>query len=214
VVALEAAAAIKRSTGRHEQALILAQQAVELDPLGLSSLRTLGVTYWALGLYSESENIYRQILEMYPEQVTIRAFIASDLNLQGKPEEAMQFIDADSENPWQEFVSALVLHDLNRDEESELVLQRLMDEKGDVMAYQIADIHAWLGDPDKAFVWLEHACRQKDGGITQIIFDPFLVSLHADPRWEETLLKAGLLDYWNELQANRDSDPSLKEDSR
>jgi adenylate cyclase len=214
VVALEAAAAIKRSTGRHEQALILAQQAVELDPLGLSSLRTLGVTYWALGLYSESEKIYRQILEMYPEQLTIRAFIASVLNLQGKSEEAMQFIDADSENLWQEFISVLVLHDLNREEESELVLQRLMNEKGDVMAYQIADIHAWLGDSDRAFVWLEHAYRQKDGGISQIIFDPFLVSLHDDPRWEEILLKAGMLDYWNELQANHDSNPSITGDSR
>ena len=82
------------------------------------------------------------------------------------------------------------------------------------MAYQIADIHAWLGDSDKAFEWLEHAYRQKDGGISQIIFDPFLESLHADPRWEETLLKVGMLDYWNELQANRDSDLPIKGDSR
>jgi adenylate cyclase len=202
VVALEEAAVIARGTGHIEKALSFAHKAVELDPLSPSSLRTLGITFWAAGLYPESERVYRQILELYPDQVTIRAFIASVLNLQGKSEEAMQFIDSGSENPWQRFISALILHDLNRDEESELILQRLSDNESELMAYQIADIHAWRGDTDKSFAWLERAYQQKDGGISMMLFDPFLVSLHDDPRWEQVLLKVGMLDYWKDLQAD------------
>jgi adenylate cyclase len=214
VVALESASAIARTTGHLEQSIAYAQQAVELDPLSLTSLRSLGIAYWAAGRHAEAEKYYRLILEMYPDQMTIRAFIAASLSLQGKPEEALQFIDFNSENLWQRFISSTVLQDLGRQEDSEMVLQDLMLNEGEVMSYQIACIHALHGSTDMAFEWIERAFQQKDGGLSQLLYDPFLVSLHADPRWEETLLKAGMLDYWNELQANHDSDLSLKGDSR
>ena len=203
VVVLENAATIARSTGQPELAVDFAQRAVELDPLSLSSLRALGVTYWASGQSENSEKVYRQILELYPELVTVKAFIAAALNLQGKSEEAWQFIDTNSENLWQKFVSVLVLIDLGREQEAHNMMQRLIDEHGDVMAYQIADLYAWRGEVDKPFEWLERAYQQRDSGIIQVIYDPFLASLHTDPRWEKFLLKVGMLDYWKMLQVER-----------
>ena len=206
VVVLEIAAAIARSTGQPGQAVDFAQRAVELDPLSLSSLRTLGITYWASGLHKEAEKVYRQILELNPQSETVNAFVAAVLGLQGKPEEAWQFIDGGSENLWQRFVAVLVLVDLGRETEAHHLTQQLINEESSVMAYQIAEIYAWRDEVDKSFEWLERAYVQKDVGIVQIIYDPFLISLHTDPRWEEFLLKIGMIDYWKNLQTNRSTE--------
>ena len=60
------------------------------------------------------------------------------------------------------------------------------------LAYQIADIHAWRGEKDLAFQWLQTAYDQDDGGIAMMKFDPFLVSLHNDPRFAAMIKKVGL----------------------
>jgi hypothetical protein len=54
-------------------------------------------------------------------------------------------------------------------------------------AYQIAEVHAWLGDNDEAFAWLERARGQHDGGLTFTKGDPALRGLHGDPRWRALL---------------------------
>ena len=71
------------------------------------------------------------------------------------------------------------------------------------MAFQVAEVYAWHGNTDKAYEWLDIAYKQRDGGFVQILLDPFLVSIHDDPRWEKVLDKVGLLTYWRELQAKQ-----------
>jgi TolB-like protein/cytochrome c-type biogenesis protein CcmH/NrfG len=200
VETLEMAAGIFRGLGQFEQALKYARLAVELDPLSLSSLRTLGITLWASGQHLAAEKAYHQLLELYPQQVTIKAFVAVQLMLQGKPEESIQFIIADSENVWQRFSAALILHDLGRDEDSNRILQSFINDEDETWAYQIADIFAWRDNPAEAFEWLDIAIRHKDGGMTLILYDPFLGSLHADPHWEPMLNKIGMLKYWQEMR--------------
>ena len=46
------------------------------------------------------------------------------------------------------------------------MLQHLTSNDSDGWAFQLAEIHAWLGEPDKAFEALEAAYRNKDGGFT------------------------------------------------
>jgi len=79
----------------------------------------------------------------------------------------------------------------------------LIAEYKHTMAFQAAEIYAWHGNKDKAYEWLDIAYEQRDGGYTQLLLDPFLVSLHNDPRWEPTLDKVGLLKYWQELQTKQ-----------
>ena len=157
-------------------------------------------------MYPEAEKILQQILELYPEQESIRAFVATQLIMMKKPEEAMQSIDTDSDNIWQRLAKPIIFHDLGRHDESRQMLQHLISNDSDTWSFQLAEIHAWLGDTDKAFEALEVAYRNKDGGFTQILYSPFLASLHSDPRWEQTLDKVGLLKYWLELQTQQKTD--------
>ena len=53
-------------------------------------------------------------------------------------------------------------------------------------------IHAWRGERDLAFVWLERARIGRDAGLRYLKYDPLLRSLRGDPRWAALLQKLGL----------------------
>jgi TolB-like protein/Flp pilus assembly protein TadD len=190
--------------GEAERALELAQLAVDLDPLDFAGLRNLGTTYWALGQPEEEERIYRQILELYPESVSVKSWLAAALTVQGNPEEGLQYLDFDSENRWQQAMSIVVLHNLGRHEEERPIRQKIIDKRGQTWAFGIALTYAWHGDTDKAFEWLDIAFKQKDSFMSQLIYNPWLAPLHDDPRWEKILDKMGLLKYWEKSQARRE----------
>jgi len=192
------------SLGETEQALALAQLAVDLDPLDFVGLRNLGTTYWALGQPEEEERIYRQILELYPESVSVKSWLAAALAVQGNPEEGLQYLDFDSENSWQRAMSTVVLHNLGRHEEERPIRQKMLDEEGRPWAFGITLTYSWHGDIDKAFEWLDITIKNKSGFVPQLIFNPWLAPLHDDPRWEKTLDKVGLLKYWEKSQARRE----------
>jgi tetratricopeptide (TPR) repeat protein len=194
---------IALTLGEAERALEFAQLAVDLDPLDYSGLVGLGTTYWALGQPKEEERIYRQILELYPDAVSVKSWLAAALTVQGNPEEGLQYLDFDSENKWQRAMSTIVLHNLGRHEEEQQIRQNLIDKKGQSWAFGIALTYAWHGDPDKAFEWLDIAIKQKDSFMTQLIFNPWLASLHDDPRWPQIVDRMGLLKYWKKLQARQ-----------
>lgn len=52
-------------------------------------------------------------------------------------------------------------------------------------AYQAAQAHAWRGERDDAFRWLERGLEIRDPGMNYLLFDPLLRSLRSDPRYEE-----------------------------
>jgi tetratricopeptide (TPR) repeat protein len=182
----------------------MAQLAVDLDPLDFESLANLGTTYWALGQLEDEERVYRQIIELYPEAVNVKSWLAATLTRQGNPEGGLQYLDFDSENKWQRTMSTIVLHSLGRHEEEQPIRQRMIDEEGQFWAFSIATTYAWHGDADKAFEWLDIAIKQKDPHVTQLIFNPWLAPVRDDPRWEKILDKVGLLKYWKKSQTRRE----------
>jgi len=191
------------TVGDAERALALAQLAVDLDPLELGGLTSLATTYWALGQPKEEERSYRHILELYPEDINVKSWLAGALAVQGRPEEGLEYLFFDSKNRWQKAMSAIVLHSLGRHEEERKMQQYMIDKKSHVWAFAIAMTFAWHGDPDTAFEWLDIAYQQQDPYLSQLIFNPWVANLHDDPRWEKILDKMGLLEYWKKSQARQ-----------
>jgi len=70
-------------------------------------------------------------------------------------------------------------------------LRRLIDECGYAVSFQIAAAHAWRGEIDAAFDWLERAYRERDPGLGESVAYPLLRALHGDPRWPALLRKMG-----------------------
>ena len=77
--------------------------------------------------------------------------------------------------------------------ESDASLAQLSERYAQTNAFQIAVVHAWKGDVDTAFQWLDRAVDegQPTNGIRN---EPFLKRLHDDPRWEPLLTRVGLSD--------------------
>ncbi len=84
----------------------------------------------------------------------------------------------------------------------------MIDEKGQLWPYNIAQIYAWHGDRDKAFEWLDIAYEQKSFMMPQLALNSWLTPLHDDPRWEKILEKMDLLEYWEKSQARREETES------
>ena len=53
--------------------------------------------------------------------------------------------------------------------------------------FQIAEVHAWRGEADQAFQWLEKAFAARDGGLMLLQWDPLLSRIRGDPRMAQLL---------------------------
>lgn len=190
------ASMIMRGLGQLDIAIDYALLVVEDDPLDRRALRNLAVTYWLANRMPEAETTLRHLLDLYPETVPEKAFLAAVLNQLNRYEEALAYIDLSSDNFWHRTVAVAVLRNLDRLTESDQLLQVMIEEMSPQGAYQFAQEYAMRGNKVEAFKWLSIGHYERDGGFIQIITDPLLVSLHDDPRWQEILGKAGILEYW------------------
>ena len=84
---------------------------------------------------------------------------------------------------------ALVHYKMGKKQESQLAVQRLISEGAKTYAFQIGEAFAYLGEPDKAFEWLEKAYDQHDPGLAITKGNPLLKSLEHDPRYVQLLTK-------------------------
>ena len=84
----------------------------------------------------------------------------------------------------------LAFHALGRRSESDAALAALKGKYAGEAAYQIAEVHAFRGEVDLAFEWLERAYDQRDGGVAEIKGDRLMRGLVGDPRYKAFLEEA------------------------
>jgi serine/threonine-protein kinase len=58
--------------------------------------------------------------------------------------------------------------------------------------YQVAQMHAWRGEPDQSFAALDRAATFHDAGLIYFKYDPFLKTLRGDPRYAALLTRMRL----------------------
>jgi len=61
------------------------------------------------------------------------------------------------------------------------------------MPYQIALVHAYRGETDEAFEWLDRSYAVRDTGMAWFLRnDPFLANIKSDPRYAALLRRMKL----------------------
>ena len=85
----------------------------------------------------------------------------------------------------------MAMHDLGRKTESDAAIEELLEYAGEEWSHGLAEIHAWRGDFDEAFRYLELTFVQDFGQFDVPPVNPFFNSLHDDPRWIPFLEKIG-----------------------
>ncbi|TMG83655.1 MAG: tetratricopeptide repeat protein [Betaproteobacteria bacterium] len=190
--ALRAAAGHARVLGRLDEALELIRRAIELDPLSARTHRQAALIYVMADRIDDAAAAFRLAIDLAPNAGLAHAFLAITRLMQGRNEEAVALAEAESHDVFRNVALAMIRHAQGRAAESEAALQTLIDGFGWTAAYQVAEVHAYRGDVEKAFEWLERAFAQRDPGVMFTATDRFLQPLHTDPRWQPFLQRMGL----------------------
>jgi adenylate cyclase len=173
------------------EAIEYVTRANELDPVANDSAAFLGFYLNAVGSYRQAREVVQRKIAVSNRDERALMVLGESFVLDGKPADALAAVSGAGTGV-RLTVTVLAEHALGHERESARALDELEKTFGLGFAYQIAEAHAWRGDKDKAFQWLERGYEQRDGGMAMIRYDPFLKSLRDDPRYSAMVRKLGL----------------------
>jgi serine/threonine protein kinase/cytochrome c-type biogenesis protein CcmH/NrfG len=183
---------LAQNRGRIDEALDLFRRAVEQDPLSGGAYLRLGKTWLLAQRLVEAEGAIRKAIELAPRRIEAHAVLAIVLLAQGRPDEALEAAQQESERVYRNRSLAAVLHAQERRAEAADQLRAMVEQDFEHGAFQVAEAHALCDDPNAAFEWLQRAYEQRDPGLAEINASYPLARLHGDPRWAAFLKKMGL----------------------
>jgi tetratricopeptide (TPR) repeat protein len=183
---------------RHDEALIEAERAVELDPLCLTVNSSAAWVCYAARQYDRVIAWCRHTLEMRPEFVPARRFLSAAYLQTGRVAEAIAELEETirQAGPAPVLVAWLAHARAIAGNRAESLaglrqLQQLADTRY-VSAYQTSLVYVGLGDVDGAFRSLEQACQDRAGGLVNLCVEPRLDPIRADPRYGVLVRRLGL----------------------
>lgn len=185
------AATLASNRGRLQEALDLYQRAIRLDPVRHNLYINLALTHYKLQQYDAAISAVDKALALSPDAYGVHFAKCRILLARGDAVAALSQASEEKAEWWRLQGQALALHDLGQSEAAASALQRLMDRHAKGWAYQIAETHAYMGDLEQAFAWLQRAYENRDGGLIEMLTDPLLQNLHGDPRWQAFISKMG-----------------------
>jgi TolB-like protein len=179
--------------GRVPQAIAVLEHAIQSDPLSAQTWKTLGYARTVAGQSAAAQSAIRRALEIQPESLYIRYTFAELELLDGRGSQALDAFRTIDSPALRLTGIAVAEHSLGHAPESQQALDELeLIAKRDNATYQLAEVHAWRGEKEQAFEWLEEAYRQRDSGVALIKTDPLLASLHGDARFSAMLARIHL----------------------
>jgi len=180
------------SIGRVEEARRLHEYRVAHDPANPTAHFNLGNVLYCARQWVAAIDEFRTALRLSPELVAAHSDIAITMLL-GKQDAAAALKEAEAEpdEVTRMFTMTVALHGLGRNKEADAALQALVDKFGSDQPVFVATAHAFRGQADAAFEWLDKAAAIHDPGVAGVLSDPLFDSLHGDPRWLPYLRKIG-----------------------
>jgi TolB-like protein/DNA-binding winged helix-turn-helix (wHTH) protein len=178
--------------GDLEQAIKLREQMVALDPLRSDSFLDLAFLQYLAGRYKEAQADLQKALDLNPRAAFGNFTSALVFIAQGMPQQALAATERE-QSEWAKLtVQGLADHALGREQDSLAALTELIGKHATDSAFQVAEVYAFRGEPDKAFAWLGRAYEQRDTGLVTIKTDPLLQGVRHDQRYVELLKKMHL----------------------
>ena len=197
---LAEAARMHQVFGELEQMIVYAEMALSQDPLSKLRLEEAAKAHMYVGDFDRALELAEKN-EVVNSQDAWPGDLIGILMLRGETQEAARRTDdlGSINESFQMIIGAYVYHAAGRRDEAAAGLEWVIDTLGLPFGYQIAEIYALQEQPDKAFEWLDISYENRDGGLTYLLVDPFIQSLHDDPRWRPLLEKMNLLEYWDAM---------------
>ena len=191
IVVLGNAASLLGRLGRLDQSMRVREAVLRRDPVNVTGLLSMAGLQRTMGRYDESIATIRTALSLAPTRRGARSALGSSLLLKGDAQGAMAEFEQEPDEVRKLQSLAMAYHALGRKAESDASLAALIAKHEEFRSYQIAGVHAFRGDADEAFAWLDKAAERKDAGLAEIQLDPYLERIRSDPRWLPFLQRLG-----------------------
>jgi tetratricopeptide (TPR) repeat protein len=189
---LHQAAFSAAQSGRSDEALALARQAIKLDPLNPDSWEMLGEIEYYKGQFAAAEANVKKALELSPDVFFSPITLSKIYVMEGRPQDALPEIERVRADGVRAFLYAVTYSALGREKQSNAALKELIEKFSSHDAYFVAVVYASQNHRDQAFEWLDRAYAQREGNIAFTNLDPLLKNLHGDPRYSAFLKKIRL----------------------
>ncbi len=184
--------------GKLKNALEHAERARELDPLSLVTNNFNAISLYALRQYDDAIKQFRKTLLIDDDVPVAYTFLSfAYLHKRLNAEAVLEYQNLLSKDPLTEHYVP-VIGDIYSKSGIEGFLHWLTDEGLDYhkqiywQPFYRAFCHAWLGEKDKAFEWLEKVLEIRSDTIFLLLTDQCLDNLRSDPRFSLILEKVGL----------------------
>jgi TolB-like protein/DNA-binding winged helix-turn-helix (wHTH) protein/tetratricopeptide (TPR) repeat protein len=184
-------ARLRAALGHLEEAVSLNRRASQVDPRHATPLVVMGYHLTALGRYEEAERLLTQAAHLNPSDDHVHYYLGLGKLFRGNPREAIAHFE-DSAFAFRLTGLAIAQHQLGDRTKSDQALKTLRERYGHILPYQLAEVHAFRGERDLAFQWLERSCQLHDASLMYLLWDPLLLNLRGDPRYTAVLQKVHL----------------------
>jgi TolB-like protein/tetratricopeptide (TPR) repeat protein len=178
--------------GRFPAAIATTRKAADIDPLQAWTWFFLAYYYDASGRFDLAEEAATHALDLAPQHLLALRELGVARLLHGDPAAALATF---RRHPWDVARltgTALAQHDLGNAAEEQKALDELRTRFGERAAFEIAEVHAWRGDRDRAFEWLERSYAQHNLNFRTLKATPLLKNIRGDPRYAPLLARIGL----------------------
>jgi tetratricopeptide (TPR) repeat protein len=183
-------------TGRHAEAIAMAQYAMRLGPMSLIQHQAAAWVSLHACQYERAEAQARRTLELFPDSLQPLFVLGWAVWRQGRADEAVAVFERGLALSRDGLALSFLAHVYGRIGRTEDA-RRLLDEiekllaDGHASPMTLVIVHAGLGDLDKAFYWLETAARVRDTVWLTSGF-PGIDPLRADPRFADFVRRNGI----------------------
>ena len=183
--------------GHWSEGIALQRRAVAVDPLAAVGRANLGVYLAAIGEWEAAIVELEKARELSPTLNTIDSDIARVQILRQRYSEAAAATERIPAGPPRDQCVALAFRAPGQQAAADAALARLVatasgsdrEPSTDIL---IAEVHAYRGDDEQALEWAQRALEQSGSRRTrdEMMYSPFLRSLHADARWNTLIASA------------------------
>jgi len=178
--------------GEVDRAVELYQDEVAHNPLDPNILDSLGVALCAANRLEQCLQTRLKLLHLHPEFNRINSSVGIAFLCLGKFAAALAAMQQEPNEQYRLRGLAMAYFALGQRTESNAALHSLTNKFASRDAYGVASVHAYRGEIDDAFRWLDHAYDTHEHGMLYLKTDPLLRNLHGDPRFQALLSKMRL----------------------
>jgi eukaryotic-like serine/threonine-protein kinase len=182
--------------GRTNESLVESNKFLELDPLSESPIGHLAYHYLYSRQYDEAIQQFQKTLQLYPDSSHYTK-LGNAFWEKGMYNEA---VDAFAKGLAKEGLDSASISQLKQafaKSGNTGFLRKLLEilkgmPQARVLAVNVAELHARLGEKDQAFEWLEKAYADKSDGLLRLKEELGFDNIRSDPRYADLLRRIGL----------------------